>query len=356
VTLAGEKTHSRIIEKSKQLNPHLEIVNEYGATENTVAAAIARDVQPGPSVPIGKPVSNTDVFILDRYDHLVPIGIPGQLCIAGAGISRGYLNNPELTAGRFLSISYRTNRTYSSQKIYKTGDLARWLGDGNIEYIGRLDQQVKIRGYRIESEEIERRLLQHETVAEAAVRAWESGTADRYLCAYIVPAGKEKEIDSGELKRFLSAGLPGYMVPAYFIVLEEMPLSHSGKLDRKKLPEPERVRPELAVKFVSPGTEMERMVAGIWQEVLELEGVGIHDNFFDLGGTSLTIIRVNTNLRKRFQEDIPMLDMFRYPTIQALASYLEDKETGELISREEIDEKVDRLEQTFQLLTGDKNE
>jgi amino acid adenylation domain-containing protein len=416
VITGGEKLN-RFVKKSYNL------YNNYGPTENTVVTTACLVEKEYNNIPIGKPIQNNQVYILGKNGfHLQPIGIPGELCITGNGLARGYLNQPELTAEKFdhdlwdfqdyrdekgKETGNRINKKFlrgpgdtcgaeikmsteakhhlnhllpllhckcsvtlcatqwgflksapgrRRQKIYRTGDLARWLADGNIEYIGRLDQQVKIRGYRIELEEIECRLLQHETVAEAAVIAWETENVDKCLCAYIVPASKEEEIDPGELKRFLSAGLPGYMVPIYFIVLEKMPLSHSGKLDREKLPEPERVRPELAVKLVLPGTEMEKLVAGIWQEVMDLEEVGIHDNFFDLGGTSFTIIRANKKLRKRFQKDIPVLDMFRYPTVHALAAYLQDKETGGIISREEIDEKMERLEQTFQLLTGVEDE
>jgi amino acid adenylation domain-containing protein len=347
------------IGRLKRRFPGLTVINGYGPTENTTfSTTFLIDKEYNDHIPIGKPIANSTAYILDNNYRLVPIGVSGELYVGGDGLARGYLNNPELTAEKFVFYrSYRSYRSYISKKIYKTGDLVRWLVDGNIEFLGRIDGQVKIRGYRIEPGEIENHLMQVDFIRDAVVMAGENSEGEKYLSAYVVPVEKGVDgFDVVELKKKLSMSLPGYMVPAYFFALSAIPLTPNGKVDREALLGPGGLRPELTVKFVPAGTEMEKLVAGIWQEVLELEEVGIHDNFFDRGGTSLNIIRVNTGLKKHLQRDIPMLDMFRYPTVHALAAYLEDKEGGELISREEIDEKMDRLEQTFQLLTGDDDE
>ncbi|NIM10644.1 MAG: AMP-binding protein [Candidatus Aminicenantes bacterium] len=224
------------------------LVNNYGPTESTVVTTSYAVDNHQPNIPIGKPISNTRVYILDRWNHLQPVGVPGELCIAGDGLARGYLNNPEFTAEKFVLVSYRSNksyRTYSSSKIYKTGDLARWLPDGNIEFMGRVDHQVKIRGYRIEAGEIESCLASRPEVKEAVVADRVDNTGNRYLCAYVVPhlshltdspGGETFEI--AELKNYLSGKIPAYMVPRYFVKIDEVPLTANGKVDRKALPEP----------------------------------------------------------------------------------------------------------------------
>jgi amino acid adenylation domain-containing protein len=385
-----EPIRDDVLEDYLALNPRLQLVNGYGPTEATIFATAYRYNSREPAgrrIPIGSPLANMQVLILDNYGRPVPLGVAGELYIAGHGLARGYINNPELTIQKFfrgargaifqksqhaagpansvlafsdasnlISHPYREPQHGARRRQYKTGDLARWLADGNIEFIGRRDQQVKIRGYRVELEEIEQQLTQHKDAAAAVVKAWETETGEKYLCAYIVPANKDKKIDIQAVKQFLSDRLPAYMVPSYFMTLDEMPRNTSGKLDRKKLPQPERLRPELEIPFAPPGTRMEKIIAQSWQQVLELDRVGIHDNFFDLGGTSLGIIKVNAAISEHFGKDIPLLDMFRYPTVQALAGHLENKGMGELISDTEIDEKIDRLEQTFHLLTGDDDD
>ena len=230
--------------------------------------------------------------------------------------------------------SYRSYKTYI---LYKTGDLCRWLPGGNIEYLGRIDHQVKIRGFRIEPGEIEKQLLTHEKIKEAVVVDIERGPGDRYLCAYIVyreVGSKPAGAGVLDLKEFLLNKLPEYMIPSYFISIERIPLGSSGKVDRRALPLPDR-KIDTGVRFVAPRSEVEKIISRIWQEVLELERVGVNDNFFDLGGNSLKIIQATTKLKEALKRDIPMTLPFRYPSISALAQYL-SKEESEGVDRPKI--------------------
>ncbi|MDQ1350832.1 MAG: hypothetical protein QG657_1134, partial [Acidobacteriota bacterium] len=282
------------------------------------------------TVVIGRPIANTHIYVMDNTFKIVPIGVPGQLCIEGDGVARGYLNNPELTAERF-NRSYGADKTYI---LYKTGDLARWLPDGNLECLGRMDQQVKIRGFRIEIGEIEDRLLKHERVKAAVVIATDSNIA--HLCAYIVFKNKESGVsekapDAAELREYLSRRLPDYMIPAHFFLLEKIPLTPGGKVDRKSLHSTNTLL-GTEVEYVSPKSDIERTIADIWKELLGLEKVGIHDNFFDLGGNSLSIIRLNSRLKQALpdKKDISVVTLFNYPTVSSLARYLnrEEQETA----------------------------
>ncbi|MFB2973192.1 amino acid adenylation domain-containing protein [Aerosakkonema sp. BLCC-F183] len=288
------------------------LINEYGPTETVVGCCIyqAKDKLSG-SVPIGRPIANTQLYILDRNLQPVPVGITGELYIGGAGVARGYLHRPELTAERFIA-----NPFIAGERLYKTGDLARYRADGIIEYFGRIDHQVKIRGFRIELSEIEAVLSQHCKVRECAVLA----KCDR-LIAYAVLHPGETLIIS-ELRTYLAEKLPEYMVPSALVTLDEMPLTVNGKVDRQALPAPESLRPELEVAYVSPQTELEQIIATIWQEVLRLEKVGIYDNFFDLGGHSLLIVKVHSRLQAKLEKNISMVEMFKYPTIESLAKHL----------------------------------
>jgi amino acid adenylation domain-containing protein len=339
VTLAGDELRSSLVDKSKQVNHSIEIINEYGPTENSVATTCSRDVKPNERISIGKPIANTKLYILDKTDALLPSGVPGELCISGRGVARGYLNRPELTEERFKrtvisqsslvigsSSQFSTNdqcpmTNDRSSKLYKTGDLARWLPDGNIEFLGRIDYQVKIRGFRIELGEIEGQLLNHEKVRDAAVMVKIDRGADQYLCAYIV---SEKEITVPELRGFLSGRVPDYMIPSYFVFLEKIPLTTSGKVDKRALPEP-----ELATQtdYAPPGDEIEEKLAKIWSEVLGKDTlhpllIGIDDNFFELGGHSLKAAALLVKIHKTFNVKVPMDTLFAAPTVRGLAQYV----------------------------------
>ncbi|MDQ1355592.1 MAG: Amino acid adenylation protein [Acidobacteriota bacterium] len=312
-----------------------QLTNLYGPTEATVDVSwyncFGPDHMYRNTIPIGRPIDNIKLVILDRYCRLVPVGAPGELCIAGVGVARGYLNNPELTAERF-NRSYRTYKTYIN---YKTGDLARWLSDGNIEYLGRIDRQVKIRGFRIELGEIENRLLQYESLKEAIVSVNEDADGDKYLCAYIV-SDKRSPVDAVQLKEYLFQSLPGYMIPARFVYLEKIPVTPAGKVDRRALPGPGTVRPASDIIYTAPESDIEKKVVGLWKEVLNLGRVGVNDNFFDLGGHSLHIVRLTGRLKELFEKEIPVTTMFRYPTIRSLVRHLngEIKEAPTSILRE----------------------
>ena len=298
-----------------------QLTNLYGPTEATVDVSWYNCFGPGhvhgEIIPIGRPIDNIKLFILDRHCRLVPVGAPGELCIAGVGVARGYLNNPELTAERF-NRSYRSNKTYI---FYKSGDLACWLADGNIRFLGRMDRQVKVREFRIELGEIENRLLQHEAVQEAIVSVKEDADGDKYLCAYIV-CDKKSPVNAVQLKEHLSQSLPDYMIPARFVYLEKIPVTPGGKIDRRALPEPGTDRPASGIIYTAPESDIEKKVVGLWKEVLNLGRVGVNDNFFDLGGHSLHIVRLTGRLKEVFAKDIPVTTMFRYPTIRSLVRHL----------------------------------
>jgi acyl carrier protein len=238
--------------------------------------------------------------------------------IGGAGVARGYLGRPQLTAERFTPDPFGGR---PGARLYRTGDLARYLPDGLIEFLGRVDQQVKLRGLRIELGEIESVLCEQEAVKEAVVLAREDQPGDKRLVAYAVASGGDRPTH-GELAARLRSKLPDYMVPSAFVWLDAWPLMANGKVDRRRLPAPDEARPELATAYVAPRSELERIVAGVWQQVLQVERVGMHDNFFDLGGHSLRMLQVNGKLREALGREVSMIDMFQYPTVSALAEYL----------------------------------
>lgn len=294
-----------------------QLYNLYGPTEAAIDVTFwncQRDSKM-PIVPIGRPIANTRIYILDKYLHPVPIGVPGELHIGGVGLARGYLHRPDLSNEKFIPSPFAPG-----ERLYKTGDLARYRGDGNIEFLGRIDYQVKIRGFRIELGEIEARLNQHPKVREGVVVTWDDDLTDKRLIAYVIPQS-DQELTVIELRSFLKDKLPEYMIPSAFVLLETLPLTPNGKLDRRSLPAPETLRPELEAAYVMPQTEIEQTIATIWQKFINIEKIGIHDNFFELGGHSLLLVKVNNQLREIFKIDLSMLDMFRYPTISSLAEF-----------------------------------
>ena len=293
---------------------NFELVNNYGPTENTVVTTSFVTNQVYSNIPIGKPVSNSRIYILGENRQLQPVGVAGELCISGDGLARGYLNRAELTVEKFVANPYEPG-----ERMYRTGDLARWLPDGNIEFLGRIDDQVKVRGYRIELGEIENELLKYGPVKEAVVVAREEENGGKYLCAYIVA---EEEIKIHELREYLVKELPDYMVPSYYIPVERIPLTPNGKIDRKALPQPEGAL-YAAASYEAPGSHTEEILAGIWQEVLGVEKIGVHDNFFNLGGHSLKATVLASRIHKEMNVEIPLREIFQRATIRELAEYMD---------------------------------
>jgi amino acid adenylation domain-containing protein len=297
------------------------LMNHYGPAEYTVTATVvavpplAADGEPAGAPSIGRPVDNTQIFLLAPDHEQVPVGVAGELYVAGVGIARGYLRRPELTAEKFLPNPFSAE---PGARMYRTGDLVRYLPDGDMDFLGRIDHQVKVRGFRIELGEIEAALAQHAEIREAAVVLREDLATGQGLVAYITPRNGGVP-PAGELKAFLKERLPAYMVPAYFHVLERLPLSANGKVDRRVLPAPE-LPPEAA--YTAPLDPLEAMVAEIWSETLGLLRVGRDDNFFDLGGHSVLMIQMRNKLQSRLGREVAMLDLFRHPTLSELAVFL----------------------------------
>jgi len=326
VIVAGEACPPAVIERHKKILPDTLVFNEYGPTEGTVWTTVhdCVDVEPETQVPIGHPISNTQIYLLDSLMRLVPLGVAGELCLSGPGLARGYLERPDLTADKFLPNPFSSEE---GARLYRTGDLARFRQDGTLEFLGRIDQQVKIRGYRIELEEIEAVLSKHESVKAAAVMAYaesngnSSPAADKRLVAYIVPTTKEEALTE-ELRNSLQVTLPDYMIPASFIFLDELPLTPNGKVDRKALPEPDRTRPDIAESYVAPRNPIEQVLTGIWADVLGIEKVGVHDSFFDLGGHSILVTQLVARVRDTLQVEIPLRTLFETPTVAGLTELL----------------------------------
>ena len=298
--------------------------NLYGPTESTIWCTIHKVKSGGGAVPIGRPIANTQSYILDTHLEPVPSGVQGELYIGGGGLARGYWNRPELTEEKFVP-----NPFVQGERLYNTGDRARYLADGNIEFLGRLDNQVKIRGHRVELGEIEAALNQHPAVKTSVVIAHSDLFENpkfkiknpKSLIAYVV-AKQQAAPSVGELRGYLKEKLPEYMVPSTFIIIDNLPLTPNGKVNRTALTPPDGIRPELDRELVTPRTEIEEMVAQVWRELLRLDLVGVHDNFFDLGGHSLLATRVVARLRNNFAVDLPLRQLFESPTVAGLANHL----------------------------------
>jgi aryl carrier-like protein len=292
--------------------------NLYGPTEAAVDVTsyeCGEEDHGGVTVPIGRPIANLRMHVLDEEMELAPVGVAGELYIGGIGLGRGYLDRPELTAERFLPNPLAGGA--GGERLYRTGDKGRWLEDGNLEFLGRLDHQVKLRGFRIELGEIEAALLEHQEVEQAVVMVREDDPGNKRLVAYVVPENREKEFNTGELRDSLRHKLPEYMVPQMYVELKELPLTPNGKLDRKHLPKPQPV--EAANKYVSPRTAEEEVLCDIWAEVLKLESVGIQDNFFEIGGDSILAIQAITRANKLGLQ-LTAKDLFQHQTVAQLAS------------------------------------
>jgi microcystin synthetase protein McyA len=317
VNLAGEPLRSALVAQIYGLGTIKRVFDLYGPSEDTTYSTFALRSANGPET-IGRPIANTQIYLLNSYLQPVPVGVPGELHIGGAGLARGYLNRPELTAQKFIRDPFSAE---PQARLYKTGDLARYLEDGNIEYLGRIDHQVKIRGFRIELGEIEAVLNQHAAVRETALLAREDIPGDKRLVAYIV-SGSGQTPSINELRGFLKTRLPDYMIPSAFVFVDALPLTPNGKLDRRALPAPDTSRIELEEVYVAPLTPVEEQLAAIWSDVLGLEQIGIRDNFFDLGGHSLLALRLMAQIQTQFGQNLPLATLFKNATIERLARVL----------------------------------
>ncbi len=328
--VVGEPVSVKRVNQWLSLYPAIRIADAYGPTE--AADDITQFIidQPLPenqrTVSIGQPLTNLNIYILDREMQLVPIGFPGEICVSGIGVGDGYWQNPEKTKLSFVPNPFPSPTKElpegNPDLMYKTGDLGRWLPDGNIEFLGRIDNQVKIRGFRVELEEIEAMLRQHSSVRETVVIVLENND-DKRLVAYIVPQAESSADLVSELRRLLKQRLPQHMMPSAFMLLDELPLAPSGKVDRRALPAPDFTQLQSENTFVAASTPIQEMLTGIWAEVLSLEKVGIHDNFFELGGHSLLATRVISKVRQVFEVELPLRRLFEQPTIAGLATVIE---------------------------------
>ncbi len=341
LSAGGEALPPEVVQR--WLTPGRTLINYYGPTETTIAVtsyAMERPLQGQGTIPIGRPMPNTSVYILDSRLRPVPIGVPGELCVGGVQLARGYLNRPELTTAKFVPHPFHSE---AGTRIYRTGDLVRYLPDGNIEFLGRIDQQVKIRGFRIELGEIEALLGQYPGVQQVAVIAREDTPGNKRLVAYLsvadagttpgqegasiasAPADGQRDdhvLTTGELRSFLQTKLPAYMIPGAFVFLNALPLTPVGKVDRRALPSPEDARSETEREFVPPRDALETQLVRIWEEVLDIQPIGVLDDFFELGGHSLLAVRVIAQVEQAVGIKLPVISLFQEPTIEAMASLL----------------------------------
>ncbi len=332
VIFGGEALAPRQLKEWKQKYPRTKLINMYGITETTVHVTF-KEIKPGEIEAeisnIGKPIPTLNIYLLDKYLKPLPIGAPGELCVSGAGLARGYLNHPDLTAEKFIQqpgktlfegtrglapLFYMSHLSHLSY-IYRSGDLARWLADGNIEFLGRIDRQVKIRGFRIELAEIESRLLTHQEIKEAVVIDKDDQASEKYLCAYIVSNNPLKDLD-----RYLSQWLPNYMIPTYFVPMAAIPLTPTGKLDRKALPEPGPQNKEI---YTPPRDDIEKKLTEIWSEVLGRNNpLSMNDHFFKMGGHSLKATHLVYKIEKELKTHMPLVEVFNRPILQQMADYI----------------------------------
>jgi len=354
--VGGDRVSPKYVNHIRKKYPQLKILHMYGPTENTTFSTYLKvNKEYNPTLPLGKPVSNSSVIILDRYQQLQPIGIPGELCVSGPGIARGYVNQPELTAEKFClrqpgalfekttpgprknflleskPLTYRVealplhkNFLLAYSIIYRTGDLARWLNNGDIEFLGRIDNQIKIRGFRIEPGEINHALTTHPAIKEAIATTGKDKDNNAYIAAYYVTNTKGREqLKPSELREFLADRLPIYMIPAFFIPIDHFPLTATGKINPHALPKPQNTIP--SERYSPPITNLEKKLTKIWQETLEINPIGIHDNFFEKGGHSLNGLLVLSLIQSEIGLEIPYTQIFNHPTISALAAYINSR-------------------------------
>ena len=318
IILAAEVFSKNLYLRLKESLSAETIINIYGPTEATINTTLyeCELKEANSTIPIGKPLMNYNVLILDEHQSLLPIGVPGEICISGVGLARGYLNNPELTAEKFV-----VNPFTPGKRMYRTGDLGRWTVDGNIEFLGRIDHQVKVRGFRIELGEVETVLGQHPIVRETVVIDQEDHQGNTRLVAYVVPK-QEQTLTIAKLRRFLKEKLPDYMVPSVFVMLDALPLTPNGKVDRRALPVPDQVRQQPEETFVPPRNELEYQLTKIWEKVLGIHPIGVRDDFFELGGSSLLAMVLLAQAQKLTDKNVPLATLLYASTIEQMVSIL----------------------------------
>lgn len=311
-----------LVELRRVCRPETRCINSYGITEATIDSTFfdgqGADILPESTVPIGRPFTHVDIYILDSQGEQAPIGMPGELYIGGAGVARGYLHQPTLTAERFIPHPWSQR---PGARLYRTGDRVRWREDGIVEFLGRTDVQVKVRGYRIEPAEVEAALCQHPQIAAGVVTVWQDEQKDSKLVAYLQPQPGTEVPSATQIRTFLQERLPDYFIPSLYVPLEALPLSPNGKLDRRQLPSPTLFMTTDS-SYVVPQTDKEKIVARIWQEVLNIERVGLDDNFFEIGGHSLLLVQLQNKLEEEFAYPLSLTDLFQFTTVKALADYL----------------------------------
>jgi acyl-coenzyme A synthetase/AMP-(fatty) acid ligase/acyl carrier protein len=333
VIVAGEACTSDLVQLHRAQLPQAGLYNEYGPTESTVWTTVDGPAREA-GLPIGRPIAGLRVRLLDRALEPVPAGVPAELFIGGGNLARGYLDRPALTAERFLPDPFAGITGEPGARLYRTGDLARWLPDGRLDFLGRIDEQVKIRGVRVELGEIEAMLLRHPAVREAAVLAKASPQGEKRLVAYLTA---EEGMDAPRLRAYLGRELPAAMLPSAFVFLDAMPVTATGKVDRRALDAIDVTAPAREKPFTAPRTPLEAQLAGMWSELLGVEPVGALDNFFDLGGHSLLTTQLVSRLRAAFQLEVPLPTFFEDPTVAGLAQAIELAQWAEVVAREARD-------------------
>jgi hypothetical protein len=318
-----------------------ELWNLYGPTETTIWSTAERVTADESTITIGRPIGNTQVYVLDAAGQRVPVGVLGELHIGGTGVAQAYHGRPALTAEKFVPDGFSG---VAGARLYRTGDVARWLADGRLQCLGRIDHQVKVRGFRIELGEIETALAAQPGIRQAVVTVHPDASGDQRLVAYAICDGSEPPVVS-DLRGALKDRLPDYMVPSIFQFLEAFPLTPNGKIDRKALPAPDGARPRLDSSYIVPRTALEQSIAQVWQDVLGVEKVGVFDNFFDLGGHSLLLVKAHARLRDVASKKLSILDMFRYPTIDALSKYVSQAPVTEQAALNDVRTRADRTRQ-----------
>jgi amino acid adenylation domain-containing protein len=321
VIVGGEVCLPKFVAQHQRQVPHATLYNEYGPTEGTVWSTVYPCDQPvtGAVIPIGRVIPNARFYLLDANRQPVPIGVAGEICLGGTGIARGYLNLPELTAQKFVA-----NPFVPGERMYVTGDYARYLPDGNIEFLGRRDAQIKVRGFRVELGEIESVLVHGPGVNECAVVAREDNPGDQRLVAYVtMKPGAEFSVSA--LRHHVRLHLPEYMIPAAVVRLDAFPLTNTGKFDLKSLPKPDSSAAPSTAPFLAPGSALEKQIADIWKQVLSRDAVGIDDNFFEIGGHSFGLVKIHQQLQKALGREVPITDLFQFPTIRGFARRLDEK-------------------------------
>ncbi|MCP5063073.1 MAG: amino acid adenylation domain-containing protein [Ignavibacteriae bacterium] len=332
---AGESCPKKI---AKTYSKTCNFINAYGPTESTICATLyhCKEGNNYHSVPIGKPIDNTQIFLLDRNLNPVPIGVPGEIFIGGLGLARAYQNMPCLTAAVFIPNPFLNSK---GSRMYRTGDLAKYLPDGNIEFLGRIDHQVKVRGFRIEPGEIESKLNDHSDISQAVVVSNGENSVDQKLVAYYTLSNGQ-DLSKLNLRNYLRESLPDYMIPSSLIKLENIPITPNGKINKNQLPDPDNVFSNKN-DFIQPDSVIEKQISNIWKEILNSNKVGLNDSFFDLGGHSLNVIQVQTEIKDKFNKEVTVVDLFKYPTVKLFANFLSNGSNNSK-QVEDIKERVDK--------------